>query len=382
MSDLRTLGTEVPREALGGLTPETVLDSIDRPMVFTTRLPNQQLVLAYWVDEDDEGDVRLLVPTETSIIERLSTGNLTVREALDQPWAWLAFETSARAVSFRDLPTNCLPRAGVYLQPEFAPVLSVRFTGNFDENSATASVISRATTLVRYALKPLLDFASETVGPPSASLRRLYDLPARRLAYGSFEVDFGSPSQMEMLGDDAKLLHGAAELLQKGLDWVSKPGSPLPPETAEWDAILAALRQLVPPGTGLVSNVELGGKLAPRGVKLTRYATRVVINALRTREGRESPEIIQGYVREFDRDQLTFIVREEPFEGAPEYRCFVHDDLADDLSFAFESEERLVFVGHRSGAAWIHVLQILGEYDPSEDPPDTPPSPPQGEIPF
>jgi hypothetical protein len=100
MSDLRNIGTKVPASSLGNLVPEEVLDEIDRPTLLTSRFPTNQLALVYWVEEDDDGgDVRLVVPTELTIVRKLVRGDITLREALMQPWAWLWFPNLQEARS-------------------------------------------------------------------------------------------------------------------------------------------------------------------------------------------------------------------------------------------------------------------------------------------
>ncbi|MDB4963377.1 MAG: hypothetical protein JWP01_3376 [Myxococcales bacterium] len=359
MTELRNLGTEIPFGSLGTLRPVDVLDELERPMLFTSRLPTLQLALVYWVDEDDEGDVRLVVPTEESIVMKLFKGEVTIREALKQPWAWLSFGSTIRSIKLDDLPDDCLPQSGVYLQPEFAPLLSVRFTGDIEENYVAASVIGRATEAVRGALKPILDFLtkSDPEGRPTNNLRRLYDLPTRRMAYGSLEVDFGSPTQLDLLDDEKKLMNDAAGLLQKGLAWATTPNArPPADDDDEWTAILAALRHLVPPGTGAVQNVEIDGKLARRKISLNRKATKNVIHALKTR-GKPRAVQLEGYVREFDRDKLTFTLRTAPHVTAGESRCYCDETLADDVDYAFDAGHAVLLVGQRE-RNWIEAVFI------------------------
>jgi hypothetical protein len=356
MSDLRNIGTKAPANSLGDLAPEDVLDQLDRPTLFTSRFPTNQLALVYWVEEDDfGGDVRLVVPTEPAVVRKLTRGAITIREALMQPWAWLSFPHPAevRAIEIDQLPDDCLPQAGVYLQPDLAPLLSIRFTGDLDEQSVSASVIGRATEAVRGALKPLLEFLtrSDPEGRPTNSLRRLYDLPARRMAYGSFEVDFGSPSQLDLSIEDRMLMERAAELLQRGLEWATTSDTSRLASIGdeEWVAILSSLRHLVPPTSGRITNVELDGKLARHRVNLNRQATRNVIHAWKSR-GKPKPANLVGYVREFDRDRMSFILRREPNAGAQEHKCFCDESVVEDVHYAFSSEQRVNLVGVYVGA--------------------------------
>ncbi|MDB4963393.1 MAG: hypothetical protein JWP01_3392 [Myxococcales bacterium] len=360
MSELRNIGSPIPRNYLGALRPKHVLDELDRPTLFTASFPTTQLALVYWIEEDALGDdVRLVVPTQSTIIEHLLRGELTIREALRQPWAWLAFgDGDARSIRVEDLPHDCLPRAGIYLSREFEPIISVRFTGDIDENNVTASIIGRATDTVRRALKPLLDYVTDrdVEGRPTNSLRRLYDLPARRMAYGSFEVDFGAPAQLDLLGDDRRYMEQAAGMLRRGLSWAAETSKDsTPPDDPEWDAILTALRYLVPPGTGQVSNVELSGQLTGSKVSLNRQATRNVIRALKFR-GKPKAVNLEGYVREFDRDKLTFTLRPEPGVMHGE-KCYCDESLVGDVDDAFNSERRVNLIGFRSGG-WIQVVVV------------------------
>jgi hypothetical protein len=356
---LRKLGSPTPSGSLGELHPERVLEELDRPTLFVSRFPSEQLALVYWIEEDEEGDVHLVVPTDDSIVEKLCRGDVTVREALDQPWAWLWFGLEARRIRIKELPGDCLPRSGVYLYPELMPLLSLRFTGDIEEHKVAASIIGRATEAVRGALKPLLDFLTKNDpdGRSTHDLRRLYDLPTHRIAYGSLEVDFGSPAQMDLLDDDKRLMSEAARLLQKGVDWAAQSeGTPLPEDSDEWMAILAALRHLVPPRTGPVQSVELAGKLTHRKIRLNRKATKNVIHALRSRS---APKMVQvdGYVREFDLDRLTFTVRSAPTLTTDEQHCTCNETLVDDVDYAFNTIQKVRVVGLREGG-WVHAVFI------------------------
>ena len=343
MSSLRQIGTRVAADLLGPLTPEDILDELDRPMLFTARAGEGDRLLVCFLDAEDAGDVRLVVPTRDSIVAELRAGKLTLRDALWQPWAWLQFHDELRAVAVDALPSDCLPLAGTYLEPEHQPVVSIRLLGDFDDRNVVASIINRAAESVRKSLKVLIDYVTETSadGRPYDSQRRLYDLPAKRLAYGSFEVDFGEPAQAGLLPEEADILIRASELLNEGLDWALKP-SGAAPQDEKWNAILSALRYLVPPATGVVKDVELAGKMTARRVHLNRNATRNVFQALKVRSGEMLVVSYVGRIREWDKDRLSFILRSA---DTAEQKCFFGDELSEEVEIAFDDETLVRVVG-------------------------------------
>jgi hypothetical protein len=108
-------------------------------------------------------------------------------------------------------------------------------------------------------------------------------------------------------------------LLDKGLNWLNSSDVNLEPAGREWAAIVEALSHLTPPQKGVVEEVELGGRLIAKPgctVRLTREESERVGHARKLLARNRPIEVAhQGYVREFDKDALTFRLRDKPEEG-------------------------------------------------------------------
>jgi hypothetical protein len=297
-----------------------------------------------------------------------------MREALSQPWTWLVDQlhsgevARARKIDLRELPTSALPRPGVLLLPTLRPMLSLRMVGaGLGPGNVPASVIRRAVEGATTALKVLAEWALQAPpsgGRPEDKLRRLYDLPTQRIAFASFEIAFAPPPPMKQTsfikGEDEAIERMGA-LLQKGLDWASTPQEEAIPGSQESSVILEALINLAPPKHGVVTEVHLGGRLAgamARPRVLTRASSDRVRRALRSIKADVRPVKEQGFVREFDKDKLTFILRDE--EGGDIGKCSFPESLYDDALAAFDGEELVTVLGHESAARdIIDVLSIV-----------------------
>ena len=114
--------------------PLEVLYDFDGPKTFTHLDHDRGLCLAHWCDADETATRFLVVPITPRQIERLKQGQLTLREALDQPRNWvLEGEPSGEVrqvwlVSFDDLPVGVLPQPGTMLLSSLEPVLGNKST--------------------------------------------------------------------------------------------------------------------------------------------------------------------------------------------------------------------------------------------------------------
>jgi len=110
-----------PIDVIGELEPEEVLYEYDGPQIFVARTKSGDLLLAYRCWEDEDGEHLLIAPASWATISGLKVGRITVREALEQPWAWIANYradvglASVYRVDTRDLPELALPVRGTYL---------------------------------------------------------------------------------------------------------------------------------------------------------------------------------------------------------------------------------------------------------------------------
>src|SRR5690606_33880115 len=79
-----------PADVFGSVyPPETVLFDHDGPAIFVFRTPHEVPVLAYLCDDDETTLRYIAAPTSPQIIERLETGLLPIRAALEQPAMWI-----------------------------------------------------------------------------------------------------------------------------------------------------------------------------------------------------------------------------------------------------------------------------------------------------
>lgn len=352
----------VAAQLLGSTAPDEVLYEAEQPVVFTLRTAFGQRMLSYLADEQPDCTWLLLAPCTESTVQDLREGRLSVREALVGSWLWLArLDLDQRwdglwSVEARDIPEDHLPHPGTLLYPDLEPVLSARVMGPEISRSGTpASVIAYAAGSVRKAIKVLLEHLLEldSHGRPADSLRELYDLPAQRFAFNSFEISFAAPS----MTDAEDILKPALELLQRGLTWATAEGESASSGASdpERSALLRALLELTPPSTGPIEAFEVGGRWLPRGTtKLTRASRKRVRSEIKKLHV-ERVTTLTGRIGQLDRDRYSFTLRD--VQDRKEIGCLFGEELFDDVIDAFNSEDRVIVVGvERSGK--LHVTAI------------------------
>jgi hypothetical protein len=363
------------QHSVGALAPVHVLVDVDGPRLFVARGAFGGDLLVYQAAEDEGRLGWLVVPTDERTIVRLRNGATALRDALDQPWAWAVIQgyegalRGVRRVGIADVPSNLLPAEGVTLVARASPLLSVRALGpTLTAAEVPASVVRKVIDGAMHAMKALIEHALEVApsdGRPSERLRRYYDLPTQRLAFGSFEATFGEP----VVAGDAPLLLGerhaldrAARLLRRGIATVQ--GAPLEGDgdasDPELDVALDALSGLLPPGSGAIEEMQLGGQLVGLAtVRLSReHGARARRYLRRTRRAVE-PVLVRGTIRELDKDAMTFIVRSDDLSQS--WPCRFSSAHRDDVFTAFAEDTPVAVSGHRhKGKAVIEVLAIEG----------------------
>lgn len=357
---------------VGAFEPHEVLVDIDGPRLFVTSSPRGDALLAYHAAESDARLGWVVVPTDEAQVARLRAGDVALLDALRQPWAWVVTQgydlTVQRVlrVRFDDIPATCLPAVGATLVARSSPLLVVRAVGpGLTDTQVPASVIRKVMDGAMHAMKALIEHALEVVpsdGRPSDRLRRYYDLPTRRLAFGSFEAVFGEPvaeGEQPLLPDEQRALDRAAQLLQRGIATV-RSGTPSNEEAldGELGVALDALSGLLPPGSGLIEEMQLGGRLVgPAPVRMSREHGAKARRILRRTRPVVQPIQIQGVIRELDKDKMTFTVRSRDLSGA--WQCRFSSVHRDDVFNAFAEDTLVAVSGHRrAGNAAIEVLAI------------------------
>ena len=339
------------------LIPECVLDEYDGPRLFTVRSKDDHLLLAYQCAQTDDLERYLVVPVDDEIIKALDENRLTLREALTgRGVAWLVDRRkdggviNLGAVEPKILPASALPAEGVCLGPVAEPLLRLRMVGDtLTSHQVPASVVRRAVdgatgalrTLVRHALR-----MRPITGRPAEALRRFYDLPAVGFAFGSFQIEFGPPSsEGQLMLEGKEALQTACELLKEGLQWVTRPESPELPQTPRSAAIVEALVQLAPKQKGVVSLVEVSGDLAghPQTVfRLTRISSDRINHARKRLSIDRHVRTYEGFIREFDKDRLTFILRTAT--GETLRAVSFSEDQYEDALLAFDTERAVTII--------------------------------------
>jgi hypothetical protein len=352
-------------------TLHEVLYEFERPRIFTTLDAG---LLHFWYqcgeDEDSERVRYLVVPASHNTITKLKEGTRTVHDVLAQPWIWAVETDFSRQLvdcwvlgGLDEVPTHAKPKPHVMLWPHLKPLLSYRLIGpTLTEGHVPASVIARATERPAAALKRLFEYTQQNgaaSGRPDNAFRRTYDLPARRIAFNSFEVSFGAPDDVEdLLSPQAHeaLYRPGAEQLDMALRWMrSDHRAPLPLP------LLEVLLELAPPAHGAVTSAEITGQLVGRleRMVLTRDDRSAVAAAIgHRRETLRQLVREEGRIGSFDRDNLTLVLRDRQQTGE-DLRCEFDDEHFDPLWEAFGTEARVVIFGMMNASGrYLKVIAL------------------------
>ncbi len=379
-------GQETDWPKLDSLEPEHVLDFYDGPRLFTVRTTEGFQLLVYQCDSDADVDRFILVPARDELVVEIKGNLIPLRDALtSQPLAWIIDRrldgalSRPRVVDLFKLPDDVLPRPGVRLSHDTDVWLRLRMIGEgIEAGHIPGSVLKRAVDGATNAIKTLMRHAfgaSATAGRPPEVYRRYSDLPAVHFAFQSFEIAFGKPTGPAGLLD-ADILDRIRPLLAKGLSWAELTSEPsLVPgitaleygnirpgifePTSEWTAIIDALTKLAPPHKGMVQEVQVSGVLAGsmyRTVRLTRQTTRRISEARRLLNPDVQSYADTGYIREFDKDKLTFTLRNE--KGETLRLVEFSEEQYDDALVAFETDRLVTVVTVQSPGGPVELFSI------------------------
>jgi hypothetical protein len=362
-----------------------VLYEFDGPKIFLTDAGPLQYLWYEAAEDAETGVLRYLVaPTDRRMVEGLKSGARTVYDALNQPWLWAVDIDQkdeiieAGVLTLEEVPTMAKPEKSATLWPQLEPLLSYRLIGDgLREGNVPASVAARALERPAAALKRLFESVRNTTahGRPEESVRKVYDLPARRFAFNSFEVAFGPPNEPELLlSADGESVYGAAARgLQEAVDWLRSPdqeGRSLPSIQ-----LLEVLKELAPPAHGQVVRAEISGQMVANGMRVsfTRDDRNRVTQAItKKREIQRALLRTEGRIGEFDKDELTFILRDRE-DSQLELRCSFSEEQYDDLYDAFVSDRRVELLGRLQQAR--NVLEVIAVEPLIAPSPDSPSAP-------
>jgi hypothetical protein len=349
----------------GRLDPVEVLYEFDGPRIFTAQSSFGDL-LCFLSDDDGEQLRYIVAPTNPVILEKLKSGCRPLRDALDQPWVWfvdIGYDGAPKAAwkgTLADAPADALPQKGIMLWPHLEPIFALRAIGDgLSEGNVPMSVIRQVIDGATTALKKIANSVFEDArrqGRKTNTIRQFYDLPTLGFAYNSFEVAFRLPDlkQGPLTGtstadETTAAFRAMGEKLESALKWA---GNTKPGEDGEAIDIglLEALEKLVPPKSGIVKAVEVRGRMfggAATRYPLTRDSSTSVRKALgKARASQEQISKVVGLVREFDKDDLSFSLRET--DDGKDHTCRFLAEFYDDLLEAFNTDERVTISGREN----------------------------------
>lgn len=374
---------EFDTEPFIGVQPDEVLYEFDGPRVYTAQ-NSLGALLYYLADEADDVSRFVVAPTNAQVVERLRTGILSVRDALNQPWVWvldLSFDGTPKnswRCTLADIPDDALPRPGVMLWPHLEPVFALRVIGaGLSEGNVPASVIRQvidgATTALKKIASRVFEGENRPKGRKANIIRQFYDLPAQSFSYNSFEVAFKLPDPEQLKlpdGSTVEDLSGDFEeignQLQQALQWAIT-ANPDSAATSEIDLqLLEALEKLVPRQTGIVESVEVRGRIfknAHQRYRLTRESSKRVSTALRKeRSTQERICHVSGVIPEMDKDNFTFTLRGTA--DGREHCCSFPPELIDEILLAFNTDQRVTVSGRETlGNGNIEVTIVAASAD-------------------
>ncbi|MEQ1741858.1 MAG: hypothetical protein ABL869_05075 [Candidatus Nitrotoga sp.] len=348
-----------------GISPEEILYEFDVPRIFTARSDMGEL-LFYLADEKDGVCRYIVAPTNASIIALLKSGVRSVRDALDQPWVWFldtrydGNPVAAWKGTLADAPVDALPQLGVMLWPHLEPIFVFRAIGEgLGEGTVPASVIRQVVDGATTALKKIAGHVFQAAGAQGRKtnvIRQFYDLPMQGVAYNSFEIAFRLPHRKQLnlgAGETTEELGSEfdeiGKQLEQALSWAMNAKSEEDNEPLDID-LLEALEKLVPPQTGIVKSVELRGRIFHAGharYQLTRETSKRVRRALgKARVSQERITKVTGLVREFDKDDLSFTLRET--DDSKDHVCRFPQEFFDDVLEVFNTDQRVTISGREN----------------------------------
>lgn len=365
-----------------------VLYDFNGPKIFTTKFDE---LLSLWYECGDDYETRtrryLVTPADNALIEKLKNGSRTMHEALSQPWLWAVdIDDNDEALNawtiphLENIPIHAKPDKNTFLWPHLEPLLSYRLIGQgISEGNVLASVVARAMEQPAAALKRLFETVNKTVsqGRPVESFRKIYDLPTQRFAFNSFEVSFAVPQEQDLLQDekDISIYSDSSRHLLKAISWLNCQSEEELPDVG----ILEALKDLTPPAHGQIEKAELRGRIIDGRdvVTLTRSHRQLLSAAIKKqRQPQKHIQKIEGRVGEFDKDNLTVIIRNRK-DGEPEINCNFNEDLYDDLYDAFDTDARInIFIrqtttGRRADVVDVEILPEAEEIEIPEPQPES-----------
>jgi hypothetical protein len=349
---------------------ERVLYEAEQPIVYLTKTRQGQEMLAYLADETAECQFVIVAPATASLVKRLESGSIGLREALTENWMWavrISHEgrsCEAWSITESHIPSSHLPKPGTPLLPEHRIAFRTRAVGDgIALGSVPCSVIAFVANAAKSSLKAVLDhaLAANSEGRPTDAQRALYDLPVQQLRFASFEVGLAAPRQ-DLFPNDTVMR--AVGDLATGLAWAEDIQSNevlAADDDAKTEAILRATLALTPPTHGAITSVEVGGYwLKGQSFTLTRKSRTKVANRLRQLK-EEEIVVLDGRIGEIDDDKLSFTLRDVD-GGGSEQRGNFPEELLDDMRLHYYEESRIRISGVKR-AGKLRVTAVVPDHE-------------------
>ena len=326
-------GQTEPDDRFCDFEPIDVLDWFDGPRLFTIREGDIRY-LAYVCLEAPHSIRYLVSPTDEDRLKALTTGSMTVFNALKSPVVWTV-DTDAngntkiiRRISWASIPANVIPQPHGLLSCALEPIFRVHVEGKaLSPTSVTASLLNKYVSN-SYSL---LDRFFEVVG-----WERGVDPLVQQVALGSITLSYGAPG-----GSNESEAEGLrAEFGRKiGDDGVPK--------------MVQAIMNMCPfVSAGQVDSVTLRGRLIPSSALILERGHRkawknTLANVLQLHKS--TPLEVTGTVEEIDGGKRTFTLRRIDPPSDSEMRCRADEAIISELREEFaEGFPRIKVTGTRT----------------------------------
>ena len=300
--------------------PVNVLDWFDGPRLFTIREGGISY-LVYLCLETSHSIRYLVSPTDEDRLKALTTGAMTVFNALKSPVLWTV-DTDANGntksihrISWACVPSNLIPQPHVLLSRALEPAFNVHVEGKtLSSASVTASLLNKYVSN-SYSL---LDRFFEIV-----HWERGVDPVVQQIALGSITLSYGAPGGLSNEFEAAKL---RTEFEQR----IGEDGDP---------KMVQAIMNMCPfIRTGQVDSVTFRGQLIPsstlilkRGDRKAWQSTLATVLQLHKSTVLE----VTGIVEEIDGGKRTFTLRGIDPPSEPEMRCRADEAIISELREEF-----------------------------------------------
>ena len=354
-------GPTEPNGRFQDFEPVSVLDWFDGPRLFTIREGSIQY-LVYLCLEASHSVRYLVSPTDEDRLKALTTGAMTVFDALKSPILWTVDTDengntkSVHRISWVSVPSEIIPKPDVLLSRALEPVFNVRVEGKtLSSASVTASLLNKYVSN-SYSL---LDRFFEIV-----NWERGVDPVVQQLALGSITLSYGAPGGVS----------SEAEMIRLRTEFERKTG-----EDGDPKMVQAIVNMCPLIGSGQVDSVTLRGQVISSSAITLKRGDRAVwkstlANVLQLHKS--IPLDVTGIVEEIDGGKRTFTLRGIDPPSEPEMRCRADEAIINELREEFaERFPRVRVTGTRTiGESIVRIDQYQLVVYPIPLPPPTSPS--------